>query len=97
MRVKPFNSRGVLWPCHDCGCEVSPVRNGKRSTWGVRDAVWKQAGMKPQGKRPLGSGEFLCIGCLEDRLGRPLSFPDHTYFTHMPVNRESWRRWLRAR
>src|SRR5262249_40517095 len=25
-------------------------------TWGVSDKVWKQAGMKPQGKRAFGTG-----------------------------------------
>jgi len=49
-----WNSRAIMWPCKDCGCDVSPVRDGKR--WGVSDKVWKQAGMKPQGKRPFGTG-----------------------------------------
>jgi hypothetical protein len=37
----------------------------------VRDAVWKRAGMEPE-------GGCLCIGCLEKRLGRrlkPKDFP----------------------
>src|SRR5262249_13241715 len=36
-----WNSRAVCWPCKDCGCEVSPVRNGWRLTWGVKDRIWK--------------------------------------------------------
>ena len=24
QRIEPWNSRAVLWPCLDCGCDVSP-------------------------------------------------------------------------
>jgi hypothetical protein len=82
-RAKRFNSRAIVWPCKDCGAEVSPVKNGMRHTWGVRDRVWKKAGMKLQGSRPLGIGEFLCVACLEARLGRPLTFADFTYTTRL--------------
>jgi hypothetical protein len=34
----------------------------------LKDEVWAQAGMEPQG--------FLCIGCLETRLGRELTAAD---------------------
>jgi hypothetical protein len=91
-----WNSRAVLWPCKDCGCEVSPVRNGMRVTWSVSDKTWKAAGMKPQGKRTLGTGEFLCFDCLSDRLtarrGRGWEYwGGHT--KKMPVSRKTWRRW----
>ena len=94
-----WNSRGVMWPCKDCGCEVSPVRDGKRLTWKVSDRTWRKAGMKAQGKRPIGTGEFLCFGCLEDRLGRELTLLDYMggYTTHLTVSRRQWRGWLRAR
>jgi hypothetical protein len=41
----------------------------------VRDAVWKAAGMQPM-------GGCICIGCLEQRLGRrlrPKDFPRHPF------------------
>jgi hypothetical protein len=37
--------------------------------YAVREAVWKQAGMKP-------FGGCLCIGCVEKRLGRQLTPKD---------------------
>ena len=91
-----WNSRAVLWPCKDCGCEVSPVRQGMRITWCISDKLWKKAGMKPQGRRPLGTGEFLCIGCLEARIGRALTVADFMggYTTRITVRRKQWRRWL---
>jgi hypothetical protein len=100
MKRERWNSRAIMWPCKDCGCEVSPVRDGKRSTWTVSDRTWKEAGMKAQGKRPLGSGEFLCLHCLESRLGRKLTLADHMgggYSTFTSVSRRQWRGWLRAR
>jgi hypothetical protein len=41
----------------------------------VRDSVWQAAGMTARG--------YLCIGCLEARLGRQLHRRD---FTAVPVN-----------
>ena len=41
----------------------------------VHDEIWKTV-------RPEGSG-MLCIGCVEDRLGRQLTASD---FTDAPVN-----------
>src|ERR1700704_2997083 len=94
--TKQWNSRAILWPCKDCGCDVAPVRNGKRSTWGVKDKVWRAAGMRAQGETPLGSGEFLCIKCIKARLGRALELWDFTYGTDTSVSRERWRGWLSA-
>jgi hypothetical protein len=48
-----------------------------------RDAVWFAAGMP---ERPIdysGPGDYLCIGCLECRLGRKLNRKD---FTRVPIN-----------
>jgi hypothetical protein len=42
----------------------------------VHDAVWKAAGMEPY-------GGVLCIGCLEERLGRHLTADD---FMDVPLN-----------
>lgn len=55
--------------CHDCGVTTTPrFRFGRKmdATWEwyrVHDAVWASAGM---------TDGFLCIGCLEKRLGRRL-------------------------
>jgi hypothetical protein len=49
----------------------------------VHDSVWGDAGMKTNPRKPEG---MLCIGCLEDRLGRRLTPAD---FTDAEVN--TWR------
>jgi hypothetical protein len=95
-RIERWNSRAINWPCKDCGCEVAPVIDGKRYTWGVHDAVWAAAGMRPQGGTPLGCGEFLCIDHLSKRLGRDLAFTDFTYSTSMVVGRKTWEKWSRS-
>jgi hypothetical protein len=55
-------------PCHDCGRDTLPTDWGSRAEWYmVHDHVWAAAGMDG-----MDSG-FLCIGCLEARLGRRLT------------------------
>ncbi len=69
------------WPCRDCGVDTTPC-TGKRGcrhkgTWElymVNGEVWAAAGME-QG--------FLCVGCLENRIGRELDSFD---FTSAPCN-----------
>lgn len=51
-------------PCNDCG--VDTYAEVDREWYHVHGPVWEAAGMSPEG---LG---FLCIGCLETRLGRRL-------------------------
>ena len=64
-------------PCKDCGVETLPV-DGRRAEWYmVKPDVWADAGM---------TTGFLCIGCLETRLGRQLTRED---FTDCPVNNPS--------
>ena len=58
--------------CVDCG--VCTIRLGE--DYMVYYDVWQQAGMSTE-------GGMLCIGCLEDRLGRRLTACD---FTDAPVN-----------
>jgi hypothetical protein len=56
--------------CADCGVDTSPVEMGPRAeTFMVHDEVWAAAGM---------STGRLCVGCLEDRLGRQLTPADFT-------------------
>jgi hypothetical protein len=77
------------WLCVDCGANTarrSPNGPSVRSDLAlkgkceiyidsstemyiVRDAVWKKAGMEP-------FGGCLCVGCLEQRLGRKLKPKD---------------------
>jgi hypothetical protein len=66
----------------------------------VTDQVWEQAGMTdtrqwlsehpgtPTGPTG-GPGHYLCIGCLENRLGRRLTPAD---FPGTPINRIDWHR-----
>lgn len=66
--------------CEDCHQEVTPGRPGK-GNWEfymVHNAVWAQAGM---------TAGFLCIGCLEQRLGRPLTGAD--FMPTPPINQPS--------
>jgi hypothetical protein len=98
------------WLCVDCGVNTAPgcpdgpttraqlALGGKVNcvmTWSseifmVRKAVWKAARM-----RPLGG--CLCVGCLEQRLGRqlrPKDFEPEHPFNHVDFPRS---RRLRAR
>ena len=61
--------------CKDCGANTSSFVRGERSEYYmVYNVLWKKAGMEEG---------FLCIGCLEKRLGRQLGPKD---FTDAPVN-----------
>jgi len=65
--------------CEDCGLDVTPQTDWGGKDWHyymVHDALWESAGMKPD-------GGYLCVLCLEDRLGRPLTGND---FTAYPIN-----------
>ena len=62
------------YACLDC-------RQDTRDEWYmVHDSVWGDAGMDLD-------GGFLCIGCLEDRLGRELGPID---FAPLPINSPAW-------
>jgi hypothetical protein len=83
--------------CIDCGMETAPNddrrrRGARTSEWYmVHDAVWFAAGMPkrvPTGYNQKSSGDYLCIRCLEVRLGRALTRRD---FTDAPINRPD--RW----
>lgn len=54
--------------CGDCGIDTTP--QGERCEYYmVKNSIWKEA--QKQGKV-----DFLCIGCLENRLGRQLVSDD---------------------
>lgn len=66
--------------CADCGVDTLPSRRQRRvgfraEFYMLHDHVWERAGAPPLG--------HLCIGCLEQRLGRRLR-PDD--FTDAPIN-----------
>jgi hypothetical protein len=62
VRSGPGRSRGSSgFELSTCTVEVD--RPGRSEVYCVREAVWKAAGMAP-------FGGCLCIGCLEERLGR---------------------------
>jgi hypothetical protein len=83
----------------DCGVDTTPC-TGKRGCrhigrwehYMVHPEVWRAAGMQPPTIKQYNEtdGDFLCIGCLEARLGRTLT-PD--YFIAAPINNpdDSWK------
>ena len=67
-------------PCSDCATPTTPVNesgyrpNGEWEWYSVDDDVWQEAGLERG---------YLCIGCLEVRIGRRLTPRD---FRICPVN-----------
>ena len=69
-------------PCHDCGTGTLSVEPGVPTEYYVvHDHVWEAARAPAVG--------YLCIGCLETRLGRQLHRGD---FTTAPLNDLSYHR-----
>jgi hypothetical protein len=63
-------------PCTDCGIDTLPLDAGGRAEWYmVTYGAWEAAGMPHKG--------YLCVGCIERRLGRSLTGAD---FIDCPVN-----------
>jgi hypothetical protein len=72
------------WPCVDCGAGTVLSKRGCNEDYMVHDEVWEAAGMPPSTIMAYGgNGDFLCVGCLEVRLGRRLTPAD---FTKVPIN-----------
>lgn len=93
----------IYTPCMDCGTDTTPCSSitmcrgkrgcrhngGRRWEWYmVRRRIWAQA---TGGDDTPG---YLCIGCLEKRLGRPLNAGD---FTAAPVNQPGHSPWVSPR
>jgi hypothetical protein len=75
--------------CNDCRVDTTP-HIGKWEFYMVTDDVWKAAGM-PASTLVAGSefdGNFLCIGCLELRIGRRLTALD---FAACPLNNPKYQ------
>src|SRR5262249_25075194 len=67
--------------CNDCGVDTDPFppRRGAAEQYIVNDDVWSAARMAPGRLREdfsLRGGGFLCVGCIEKRLGRLLTRED---------------------
>lgn len=69
--------------CLDCGVCTTNMRDGDEY-YMVHNAIWYRINPQETG--------MLCIGCLENRLGRKLVSGD---FTHAPIN--NLGRWHSAR
>lgn len=80
-------SRTPRWkqsfPCLDCRVEIYDIGE----YYMVLDDVWAASGLAPD-------DGFLCIGCLETRLGRPLNGTD---FLACPLNLRVESQSLRLR
>jgi len=67
-------------PCADCGVDTTPWADGEPTgPWEyymVRNELWEQATASTPAR-------FLCIGCLEFRIGRELTYYD---FINAPIN-----------
>jgi hypothetical protein len=62
-----------------------PAKPGTHEQFICKDAVWAAAGMRPGKINPrnneLVGGGFLCVGCIEIRLGRRLTVDDFNPIT----------------
>ena len=66
-------------PCVDCGIVLMPATDLGHQDWErymVHDDVWAAVGMEP-------NGGWMCISCLEARLGRRLTGAD---LKDLPIN-----------
>lgn len=84
-------------PCRDCG-QMTIWRDRPGENYMVSDEVWAAAGMDashiPDDDAPDSEHYYLCIGCLEARLGRELAAGD---FTDVPLNRRTGTQTPRLR
>jgi hypothetical protein len=63
--------------CFDCGIDtISP--DGGQEYYRVKDEIWAASGLPTVGEMVAGEyvGRYLCIGCLEQRIGRRLTRAD---------------------
>jgi hypothetical protein len=85
MRADAPGANKLGGRCCDCGIDTL----ASNEWYVVKDDVWDQAWVgrcRSQYVIPGSGGlidEFLCIGCLEQRIGRTLC---HTDFTDAPIN-----------
>lgn len=76
--------------CFDCGVNTLPTEWDERAEWYmVHDAVWMAAGVSDD--TPMTT--FLCVGCLESRLGRRLRRDDFTLCRVNDLSESDNPRW----
>ena len=63
--------------CADCGVNTIAIREW----YLLRDTVWEQAWPSTANGEEVGHGHYLCIGCIEKRLGRELNGRDFVGFS----------------
>jgi len=68
-----------MWPFHCVDCDVDTLTLGE--VYMVMPTVWESAwfGRRKSRHRKVPGTEILCIGCLEQRIGRELTACDFTY------------------
>jgi hypothetical protein len=97
-RTRRRRSRHARWscPCFDCEVEGIPA-TGEQEYYSVRDEIWAAAWRASSSQQLIlfdvdmdepadgvyRHGTFLCIGCLEQRIGRRLAHDD---FSDAPIN-----------
>src|SRR5947207_8746310 len=76
--------------CADCGLDTTPCtgrrgcrHGGKWEYYMVKGRVWHAAGMPASDPQHPGRSGYLCVACLETRLGRLLCPQD---FTDVSIN-----------
>ena len=81
----------------DCGCETMEHGNDYDDWYMVSDNVWKQAvpHFEPtQEYANLNKREFLCLDCLEKRLGRKLTKEDFLNSETTSKNKKVQKRYF---
>jgi len=82
------NSNRAIFECLDCGVNTHRIREYymvRNSVWDpMTRRVWKWVNIPGHGLQWCSSDGMLCVGCLEQRLGRTLTYKD---FTNCLVNR----------
>jgi hypothetical protein len=80
------------------GCDVDTGWDGLREWYTVRNDVWEQAWPGTSNGKLIGELNgpryFLCIGCLEERLGRRLTRDDFEEHNILNQNSECSERLL---
>lgn len=84
------SERAELLPALCLDCAVDTMAN--REYYMVRDEVWERAGMVDEHRRG-----YLCIGCLEQRIGRRLTPRDFADVLVNKMFREASSARLRSR
>lgn len=97
LKGRPPDTDADSGPCGDCGLPTTP-EDGLWEYYMVTNETWLLAGMDTahvpdDADRSAAGHHYLCIGCLEARLGRRLTPGD---FTDAPVNSPGEVRWPRT-